>query len=188
MYRRIIILCCVLCVALTQAGCIGIFILNPEECKNETPFTNVHDIFWKRTAPKEKILGIEYPEVLAPKPSSKAEFLKDWGEPDKIISNKENMETWIYNRKLWCGVVPVLILPIPLILPVCDGFDRIDFKENNARNLYTRSIVWSVGLIIMPPISYGRGVDAKDPACRYPLSTNNGVDSGAPKPAEQVTP
>lgn len=62
------------------------------------------------------------------------------------------METWIYNKKLWCGAVPVLILPIPLILPVCDGFDQIDFKENNAKNLYTKSIVWSGGLIIMPQL------------------------------------
>jgi hypothetical protein len=122
-----------------------------------------------------------------PKRSSKEEFIKDWGQPDEIIFASENTETWLYNKKLWCGVMPVLILPIPLILPVCDGFDRIEFKDNEAVSLHTRSIVWGGGILILvlPKID---GHAWKDPACRYPLPPNNGIDSDAANPATKVTP
>jgi hypothetical protein len=129
-------------------------------------------------------------KVQIPEKSTKAEFLKDWGKPDEIISSSESVETWIYNRKLWCGVMPVLILPVPLIFPVCDGFDRVEFKDNKATRLHTRSIVFGGGILLVVPFggggALGRGV--KDAACRFPLPPNNGVDSDAAKPAAQVTP
>lgn len=181
MYRRVLILSCILFVALAQTGC-G-FILNiPQECKNETPFTGVHDIFWKKPQPERKVLGLVIPEIPRPKTSTKTEFLREWGKPDEIISTSEEMETWIYNKKLWCGIIPIVILPVPLILPVCDGFDRIDFRDNVATSLHTRSIVYG-GVIFIPP-----GPAGADPACRYPLPPNKGVDSDAAKPAAQVTP
>jgi hypothetical protein len=147
MYRQILILFCVLLVALTLYGC-GLVIRSPEECYGETPYTAVHDYFWDRKAPR-------------PKASTKEEFLKDWGKPDEIITDSENKETWVYKRKLWCGIMPIIILPIPLILPVCDGFDRIDFTDNVATNLHTRHIV--EGYIIMPA-----GKSSEGSACRFP--------------------
>jgi hypothetical protein len=182
MYKRMLILCCAFLVAITQSGCIGLIINTPGECKNETPFTRVHDIFWG-TPPQFKLsLSSDHvaSKVQTQKRSSKEEFLKDWGKPDEIISISENVETWIYKRKLWCGAIPILILPIPFILPVCDGFDRIEFRGNEAMRLHTRSIVYSG---IGPT-----GPWWKDPECRFPLSPNNGVDSDAAKPAAQVTP
>lgn len=146
MCSRILVLCCVFFVAITQSGCIGLIVNTPGECENETPFTGVHDIFWDRRS--------------TPKRSSKAEFLKDWGKPDEIIATSENAEIWTYNRKLWCGAIPIFILPVPLILPVCDGFDRIEFKENEAMRLHTRSIVYSG---IGPT-----GPWMKEPECRFP--------------------
>jgi len=173
MWGRILVLCCVFIVALTQSGCIGLIVNATAECKNETPFIGVHDIFiW--TPPIS--------EEASPKGSTKAEFLKDWGEPDEIISTSENEGTWIYNRKLWCGVIPVFLLPVPLILPVCDGFDRIEFHGNEAKNLHPRHIVES-GFYVG-----GSAVAKTDPACRFPLPSNNGVDSEAEKPAVQVVP
>jgi hypothetical protein len=171
MCRRILVLCCIFFVAITQSGCIGLIVNASAECKNETPFTGVHDIFWTKPRSKEA----------SPKGSTKAEFLKDWGKPDEIISTSENEETWIYNRKLWCGVIPVFLLPVPLILPVCDGFDRIEFQGNEAKRLHTRHTVMA-GLVL----PYGPA--GADPACRLPLPPNNGVDSDAAKPAAQVTP
>jgi hypothetical protein len=160
-------------VAITQSGCFGLIVNRPAECKNETPFTGVHNIFWTKPRSKET----------SPKGSTKAEFLKDWGKPDEIISASENEETWIYNRKLWCGVIPVLLLPVPLMLPVCDGFDRIEFQGNEAKILHTRHTA-RPGYV-----NWGPGADEwSDPACRFPLPPNNGVDADAVKPAAQVTP
>jgi hypothetical protein len=91
--------------------------------------------------------------------------LKEWGKPDTIKTASESEETWIYERSLWCGVIPVFILPVPLLLPVCDGYDRIDFRGNEARRLHTRRIVMMGGVIII----MGGGTGATDPACRHPI-------------------
>jgi hypothetical protein len=152
-----------------QSGCAGLIVNTTAECKNEIPFIGVHDIFNTKPAPQRG--------------SIKAEFLKDWGNPDEIISTSENEETWIYNRKLWCGVMPVFLLPVPLLLPVCDGFDRIEFHGNEATNLHSRHIV-SSGVIFGIESTF----EHSDPPCRYPLPPNFGVDFDATKPTEQVTP
>lgn len=170
MCGRILVVCCVFFVAITQSGCLGLLVNTTAECKNENPFTGVHDMFFPKPPPQKVTI--------------KEEFLKDWGKPDEIISTSENEEAWIYNRKLWCGVIPVFLLPVPLILPVCDGFDRIEFQGNEAKSLHTRRIVMS-GLVLIGP--WG-GAGGADPACRFPLPPNNGVDSDAAKPAAQVTP
>jgi len=183
MFRRLFFLSCVIFIALTQSGCIGLIVNKTGECKNETPSTHIHDIFWGPPPQFKLSLFSDHvvPKVQTPKRSTKAEFLKDWGKPDEIISTSENAETWIYKRKLWCGAIPIfLILPIPLILPVCDGFDRIEFKENEAVRLHTRSIVYSG---IGPTGPWG-----SDPDCRFPLPSNNDVDSDTGKPNAQVTP
>ena len=80
-------------------------------------------------------------------------------------------------------MIPILfLLPVPLILPVCDGFDRIEFQGNEAKRLHTRHIV-KTGFIF-----YTDFEAVSDLACRFPLPPNNGVDSDATKPTEQVTP
>ncbi|MDD2899899.1 MAG: hypothetical protein PHI31_14445 [Desulfuromonadaceae bacterium] len=189
MCKLILVTFCAFIVAFTQTGCVGLIINSPEECKNETPFTGVHDIFWKKPHPqKDIIFGLVIPEVPVPKVSNKEEFLKEWGKPDQIIPSSENVETWIYNRHLWCGVIPVLILPVPFILPVCEGFDRIEFQGNEATRLHTRHIVESGGVLFFGPGGVAGGSGGKDPACRFPLPPNNGVDSDSAKPAAQVTP
>lgn len=41
-----------------------------------------------------------------------------WGEPD-TISAKDNKSTLLYKHDLvWAGVMPILIIPIPLAIPV----------------------------------------------------------------------
>ncbi|MCJ7616079.1 MAG: DUF2846 domain-containing protein [Desulfobacterales bacterium] len=160
MCRPTMAIICVFFVAITLSGCVGLALNIPEECKNETPYTGVHDIFWKKQKP-------------VPKASNKEEFIKDWGKPDQIILYSENVETWIYERKLWCGVVPFLLLPVPFILPVCEGFDQIEFQGNEATRLHTRHIV-SGGLVVGIPGGYYGGID---PVCRYPLPPKSSVGS-----------
>ena len=169
MCGRRLALGCVFLVAITQAGCIGLIVNTSEECKDAIPFTGVHDIFvWTKPSPENV--------------TTKAEFLKDWGKPDEIISTSENEDTWIYKKKLWCGVVPVFLLPVPLLLPMCDGFDRIEFQGNEAKRLHTRHIGMA-GLVL---IAGGGGTAGSDPACRFPQPPNNGGDSVAAKPKEGV--
>jgi hypothetical protein len=173
MYMRILILCCVLLVALTQTGCIGLIINTPGDCVRETPYTGVHDLFWSKKSPPART-------------STKEEFLIDWGKPDEIINDSENKETWVYNRKLWCGWIPVIILPIPLILPVCDGFDKITFKGSVATRLYTRGLAQDGFMAVFFGGAGGRVGD--DSACRFPWRYISDEDSDTEKPAEQVTP
>ena len=203
MCGRILFLCCIVFATITQSGCIGLIVNTPAECKNAIPFTGVHDIFvWSTPSPQ--------------KVTTNAEFLKDWGEPDEIIPTSENEATWIYKRKLWCGVMPVFLLPVPLLLPMCDGFDRIEFQGNEAKRLHTRHIGMA-GFVIMAggggtgggkapggggpstrrhtrplgragfgPLAGGAGTGGSDPACRFPLPPNNVVDSNATRPKESV--
>jgi hypothetical protein len=171
MCGRILVFCCIFFVAITQSGCFGLIVNTTAECKNESPFPDIHNnTLWRGSLPPRRV-------------ATKEAFLKDWGNPDEIISTSENEETWIYDRKLWCGVIPILfVLPVPLILPVCDGFDRIEFHGNEAKNLHTRHIVESGFYVGM------REFAETEPACRLPLPSNNGVDSDAEKPAAQVIP
>jgi hypothetical protein len=169
MCGRILVLWCVFLAAITQSGCFGLGVITTAECKTEAPFTGVYDLFG--TSP----IG-----------STKAEFLKDkdWGKPDEIISPSENEETWIYNRKRWCGVVPIILLPVPLILPVCDGFDRIEFQGNEAKRLHTKRN--GGGVVYIAPWHQDEFWKPFD--CRFPPPPKNGVDSDATKPTAQVTP
>jgi len=177
--RLMLLICCGL-FALTLSGCIGLIVNRPDECNNVTPFTGVHDVFRKQ--PKEIEIG-PFGNVV-PQRSSKNEFLKYWGKPDEIITTAENQETWLYNKRLWCGIIPVIILPIPLILPVCNGFDRIEFRGNEATRLRTKLIVSTVFVFILG----GGSIIESDPGCPYPLYIDNNVDTDTIKPTTQATP
>lgn len=52
-----------------------------------------------------------------------------WGEPDKI-SNNDKYEVWRYDQGgfAWAGIIPILIIPIPLIAPV--GKNSVTFNFN----------------------------------------------------------
>lgn len=146
MYRSKLNIICLICASIILPGCFGMGTLEPKECHLITPTTS--NPMW----------SIKYNFGNWPtRPSTKQEFLKDWGEPDRItvtfdkkkfegdskgaditITTFESTETWIYNRHLWCGIIPAFIIPIPLILPVCDGFDELVFQGGEAIYLNTK--------------------------------------------------
>jgi hypothetical protein len=75
-------------------------------------------------------------------PTTKAEILKVLGKPDTINPTYDNAETWVYKKKhLWCGFIPAFLLPLPLLLPVCDGFEKIEFEGDIAKHMHIRRIV-----------------------------------------------
>jgi len=152
-------LCIILMVA-TLTGCFGLMTVSPVECPNETPYPAVHDLF--QTAPREK------GEVLPPKNATKTEFLDAWGQPDEIVKTSETSETWIYKRKLWCGVVPMFIVPLPLVYRGCEGFDHIYFEGDRAKLLHTKHTTSGGFALILTPVG-GNAIAGSDPACKYPI-------------------
>lgn len=62
---------------------------------------------------------------------SKEDILATKGEPYKKVIN-DNHESWFYRRELaWGGIIPTVILPIPLLLPYGYRDTVINFKDNN---------------------------------------------------------
>jgi hypothetical protein len=145
--------------SISLSGCIGAIVAHPGECKNETPNINIHNVFWN----VKRLENTRH--------STKAEFLKAWGKPDRIEKTADGLEIWIYNRKLWCGVIPFFIAPAPFVLPVCDGFDRIEFEEDSSVALHTRHTLWEGGFIVL----LGGFFAGADKPCRRMVS---GADDG----------
>lgn len=66
---------------------------------------------------------------------SKADLLKIWGKPNKII----NTDAWIYKRELaLTGVVIAAIIPIPILFPVGKRNTEIFFKDDKVELLLYR--------------------------------------------------
>jgi len=139
MSKQNVYIVCICILAMLQSGC-GFMIARPKECDHEIPSTDIHDVFWAKNphwfSSQQRVL---YPP--------KEQFLKDWGEPDRIEAKSQGKETWVYERSLWCGFIPVIFLPVPLMLPVCDGFDRVEFEGDSATKIHTRSTCIDGGVI-----------------------------------------
>jgi hypothetical protein len=82
-----------------------------------------------------------------------------------------------------CGVIPAFVIAVPVPLPVCDGFERIEFEDDHAMCLHRRRIVrfGFIGTI-------GGGTSFNDPVCRHPLPSNNCVASELENSDEQFSP
>jgi len=164
MYKPILSIICASLLALTLSGCFGIGTILPGECKTDPPRTTARtDI---------KTTSSSY--------TMKGDFLRDWGKPNKIITTSEKTEIWIYERHLWCGVVPIFFVPIPLILPVCDGFERIEFDGDDAKSMHVKRNAEFVYLTLMGLHSY---FDITSP-CWYssPPEHSDKTDMAVPAP------
>jgi hypothetical protein len=59
---------------------------------------------------------------------------QSWGPPSQIkqVTRPTEDELWIYNfDHKWCGIMPCVIVPIPLLLPV--GTERVIFHIREGR-------------------------------------------------------
>ena len=167
-------------------------VTSPEECKCEIPYTGIHDLnLFKYDREKVsdtavqplKLFGMTPAEK--PKYSTKKEFLKEWGKPDSINHTADNEEIWEYKRNVWCGVTPFVFVPVPFMLPACDGFDRITFKGDESIRLHTRRSTTGGFIIMMSPAG-GSSAGGHDPVCKYPVPCYTNVDSGAKNSEDQI--
>lgn len=141
MFRSLLTLICASFVVSSLAGCFGMISYQPGECEKESP-----------------------------KLPNKAEYLKERGAPGSIKSLPVEREIWVYEESIWCGVIPCWGICVPLMLPVCDGFERVLFKGDRAESVHVRHSLgygFAAGPFILlgvPPIA------VSDPACIHRLS------------------
>ncbi len=72
----------------------------------------------------------------------------NWDNPNRVSHVQGGAdELWTYNfRRIWVGVVPCVILPIPLMLPV--GREKICFRLHDGRVVSASSTKpWMVGAV-----------------------------------------
>ncbi len=165
MYKPILHIVCAFFIALTMSGCIGYIQGYPAECEINAPTTTVHDL-----------KAGQNPEI--PVVATKADFLKSWGKPDVVNVTSENIETWTYKRHEWCGSMPALLFLVPLVLPVCAVYERIEFEGDSSKLIHIRYIKdWGYVLI------YGAkgSVPPKDTGCKLPRPVYKAVDSDKTK-------
>ena len=125
---------------LLLSGCGGM-VVRPTECVSDYPLKNYvysKDSWGPFVVDSHKV--IDSPEGRNPSgnPLTKDDFLQDFGKPDEIVALTADQEMWVYNRSKFCGVVPVFIVPVPLVLPVCDTFDHITFENDKAVHIHFR--------------------------------------------------
>lgn len=71
-------------------------------------------------------------------PLTKNHFLNVWGAPAEKVATARG-ETWIYaESNRWCGLWVFVILPVPVVLPVCDTFDKVSFEGDAAVSSVSR--------------------------------------------------
>jgi hypothetical protein len=86
---------------------------------------------------------------------TKGELLHDRGEPDEVTVTEETEEVWIYyvSRNQWCGVTPAWLVPIPLLVPACDEYDRFNFLGDEAKKAEAIRVAKTGGMIRSHPFN-----------------------------------
>lgn len=78
----------------------------------------------------------------------------DMGRSPTKKETKGNQVTWLYfsnndAKSVWCGHIPVVVIPIPLMLPVCEEKTEVIFEENSVTS-YKNIKVKEGGFICNP--------------------------------------
>ena len=102
----------VLAVCLLVQGCVGLALfgtktstLDPPAIKDNAKFDNVWEYGGSKNIPK----------------LSAAMLRSNWGEPVSVeqSSTTNQVEIWTYKfDRIWCGITPCLVVPVPLVLPI----------------------------------------------------------------------
>jgi hypothetical protein len=135
------------------AGCFGGGFTYMTECESSLPICD-YKFSKQEWGPTENSGKKNSPQIPNPLPS-REEFLTEWGEPAETITVSDDEVTFIYKTvDIWCGVVPVWGVPVPLVVPACEGFDRITFKGSKATHLHFKRMN-STYFVTIPMVAAG---------------------------------
>lgn len=154
-----VIFCAALCVLiLSGCGFFGAVKAVPRECIFEPPLVMYAD--------KPKDLPIVSSATLQTK-----EYLETvLKKPDNIEKVSGNAETWIYKKPYsWCGLGLGIFIPVPLILPICDRIERVEFENNRVKRIRIRRVVEMGAMCLLPSCQAFRETDEP---CRLPIVKN----------------
>jgi hypothetical protein len=77
---------------------------------------------------------------------TKSEITAAWGKADEIIIQRRQEQIWKYTNGFnWYGVVPMIGIGIPLVLPVSRDYTEVYFKGDNAEWAVFSHETWSGG-------------------------------------------
>lgn len=145
-------------------GCVGLMIDKPwtREIRNPVPlkakklFGGPDDL--------ERWACQQGGSVFSP-PQTKDRVLASWGEPKEKVATTKG-ETWTYAESgRWCGVWILAILPLPVLLPVCETFDHVVFENDLAVSSASRRMdgfAIGAGIFPMPWAAMARPARATD--------------------------
>lgn len=85
---------------------------------------------------------------------TKTELLNERGQPDEIKRAAKNEEIWTYyvSKDLWCGVVPAFVIPVPLLLPICNDYDQFTFVGDESKEAQAIRVMQSGAMFPFAPL------------------------------------
>lgn len=123
-------------------GCVGVALTTPTEVEIRNP--SAYQAGWWLS--KQHRWSCELPA-----PLTKSEFVANWGQPESK-SGSDGTEAWIYSEThRLCGAWVWVIVPVPLLMPVCRTHDRVEFKGDTAVLARSRRLdVVGAGISLFP--------------------------------------
>jgi hypothetical protein len=123
-----------LAACLLAQGCVGVAVKSTQTKAFDSP--SVKDKAVLDDGVRESIAGAPpdsgpYDRATCPPVG----WLRDhWGEPASVrqVSTQSRDEIWTYRfGRVWCGIVPCVVVPIPIVLPV--GQEEVTFSVRDGR-------------------------------------------------------
>jgi hypothetical protein len=147
--KEITIIIGLVIIPLMLSSCQGLLTVYPGECAKTNPSLERHTLHnWFVDKPKHSESGTSL---------FKEDYIKAWGKPYEVRSVTEGRETWIYKRHLWTGIVPIWVLPVPILLPLGNGYDRIEFDGDKAMSIQRKDYKYSGFVLCLFGLCGGEG-------------------------------
>jgi hypothetical protein len=129
------------------SGCIGLAIETPSAVEVRDPVP----LMAKQIIGDTRDRWACQPVPLSMAAATKDDYRASWGAPARTVATPKG-ETWVYEEGgRWCGVWIFALVPLPLLLPVCQTSDAVDFEgEIAVRSASRRMDAFGAGLMFNP--------------------------------------
>jgi hypothetical protein len=131
----------ILVVFLFGQGCVGVFTFGKHVQTINTPSVIDHAAppsagsLYSERKPVQEVTAVTYGADIIRSSNPTASWLREkWGDPKSIkhVATQPPQEIWTYTFGwTWGGVIPCLIVPIPLVVPT--GKEKVVFVLQNGR-------------------------------------------------------